>query len=185
MSSLQAFNDMYSDNYTKFVRFAYNYVRDMVTAEDFVAEAFMAYWNNRDALAEDTNPKAYMLTIIKNKCLNHLRNVELRENILKKISEQAKWEIDMRISTLEACNPNEIFSAELQTLVDEALATMPDKTLHAFILSRYQDKTYKEIAEIMNISSKGVEFHITKALGILRKHLKDYMVLYLLFLSLF
>lgn len=184
VSILQLFNDLYAKNYPKFVRFAYNYVRDMSIAEDFTTEAFMAYWSNRDTLAQDINPRAYILTAIKNKSLNHLRNVELRENILKKISEQAKWEIDMRISTLEACDPNEMFSTELQKLVDEALAKMPAKTMEIFILSRYQDKTHKEIAEIMGMSTKGVEFHISKALKILRKELKDYLGSFLLLLFL-
>ncbi len=172
----KSFNDFYISNYSKFVRFAYSYTRDMPVSEDFVTESFMSCWVNRDSLGEDFNLKAYILTSIKNKCLNHLRNIQLQENILKKISEHSDWERSMRINTLEACDPNEIYSEELQTLLDKALDTMPEKTLAVFMASRYQDKTYKQIAEEMSLSTKGVEFHIAKALKILRKYLKDYLV---------
>ena len=179
---IKVFNDFYTNNYSKFVRFAYSYIKDMPVSEDFVTESFMACWMNRDSFDENFNFKAYILTSIKNKCLNHLRNIQLQRNILKKISDHSQWEINMRINTLEACNPDEMFSSELQILLDKALAAMPEKTLAAFISSRYQDKTYKQIAEEMNISTKGVEFHIAKALKILRSHLKDYITSILIFI---
>jgi RNA polymerase sigma-70 factor (ECF subfamily) len=172
----KSINDFYINNYSKFVRFAYSYIRDMPVSEDFVTESFMSCWVNKDSLGEDFNLKAYILTSIKNKCLNHLRNIQLQENILKRISEHSAWERSMRINTLEACDPNEIYSEELQTLLDKALDTMPEKTLAVFMASRYQDKTYKQIADEMSLSTKGVEFHIAKALKILRQHLKDYLI---------
>lgn len=178
-SVLQTFNDLYARNYSKFVRFAYTYVRDETVAEDFVTEAFMTYWDNKDGLKNHTNIRAYILTIVKNKCLNYLRNTKFQASILKKMTELAEWEINLRINTLKACDPNEIFSSEVQELVDKALAGMSKKTLEVFMLSRYQNKTNKEIAEIMNISVKGVEFHMTKALNILRKELKDYLSIFL------
>lgn len=177
------FNEFYINNYSKFVRFAYSYIKDLPVSEDFVTESFISCWVNRDSLGENFNIKAYILTSIKNKCLNHLRKIQYQESVLKTISEHSMWERSMRINTLDACNPDEIYSEELQTLLDKALTNMPEKTLAVFIASRYQDKTYKEIAEEMNISSKGVEFHITKALKILRKYLKDYLVSYLIFIS--
>jgi len=177
------FNEFYIHNYSKFVRFAYSYIKDMPVSEDFVTESFVSCWVNRGSLGENLNIKAYILTSIKNKCLNHLRKTQYQENILKSISDHSLWERSMRINTLEACNPEEVYSDELQSLLDKALSNMPEKTLAVFIASRYQEKTYREIAEEMKISTKGVEFHITKALKILRKYLKDYLVSFIIFIS--
>lgn len=181
----KSFNDFYINNYSKFVRFAYSYTKDMPVSEDFVTESFMSCWINKDSLGDNLNIRAYILTSVKNKCLNHLRNTQYQENVLKQMSEYSIWERNMRINTLEACDPDEMYSEELQELLDKALSMMPEKTLAVFMASRFQDKTYKQIAEEMELSTKGVEFHITKALKILRKYLKDYLISFLIIISAF
>lgn len=51
-------------------------------------------------------------------------------------------------------------------------------------MHRFQNKTYQEIAEELNISSKTVDYRIQQALKQLRKELKDYLPLLLFFLPL-
>lgn len=85
----------------------------------------------------------------------------------------------MRISSLEACNPQSLFSEEIQQLFDKALETLPEKTRRIFMMSRSDEKSYKEIAEAMNLSTKSIEFHMSKALSVLRIALKDYLPLLL------
>ena len=87
------------------------------------------------------------------------------------------WELNLRIATLEACNPEKLFSDELQSLVDKALETLPEQTRDIFVRSRYNNQSHKEIAAALDISTKTVEFHITKALKVLRVALKDYFPL--------
>ena len=53
---------------------------------------------------------------------------------------------------------------------------MPNQSRQIFIMIRYQNTPNKKIAEQLGISVKSVEFHITKALKILRTELKDYLV---------
>ena len=65
--------------------------------------------------------------------------------------------------------------------VPVAYADMPEKTRTIFMLSRYENKSYKEIAVLMNITPKGVDFHINKALKMLQTNLKDYFPLFLYF----
>lgn len=55
---------------------------------------------------------------------------------------------------------------------------MPEQTRRIFEMSRFENKTVKEIAEETNITAKGVEYHITKALKVLRINLKDYLPLF-------
>lgn len=182
-SELKTFNKLYTEYRTRFVRFANTYVRDGSIAEDIATEAFMVYWENRVGLNSDSNIPAYILTVVKNKCLNYLEHMKVQHRTLDNIQEHARWELNIRITTLTACNPEELFSADVQKIIDNTLNSLPPKTLEVFKLSRYQNKSNKEIAEMLNISTKGVEFHITKALGELRKGLKDYLHLFLAFFS--
>ena len=89
-------------------------------------------------------------------------------------------ELDLRIATLKDCEPDKIFSTEIQHIVNKALDKMPPQSREIFMLSRYSNLPNKKIAEQLNISLKTVEFHITKALRILRVELKDYLASILL-----
>ena len=88
---ITSFNQLYKEFQRRFVRFANTYVRDLTTAEDITIEAMMYYWENRQSLSEDSNIPAYILTIIKNKCLNYLRHQQIHEEYSDKIKDY--WEV--------------------------------------------------------------------------------------------
>lgn len=100
--------------------------------------------------------------------------MEARENILN----DELYELDFRISSLDACNPTDIFSEEINRIVNRTLDTLPLQTRNVFRMSRYENKSIKEIADTLNISVKGVDYHIGKALKALRVNLKDYLYLF-------
>lgn len=78
-----------------------------------------------------------------------------------------------------------LLSDEIQALVQKALRSMPEQTRNILLRSRYQLQSNKEIAEQLGVSVKAVEYHITRALKILRIVLKDYFPIYLIYLNSF
>ena len=117
-----SFNKLYRDFEKRFVRFADSYVRDISVAEDITIESMMYYWENRTSLETDTNVPAYILTIIKNKCLNHLRHQRICEEYSEQAQAYYEWELNTRIATLQACEPYcSLLTAEIQELVQQAL----------------------------------------------------------------
>ena len=142
----------------------------------------MQYWENRNTLKADSNVPAYILTIIKNKCINYLQHIQVREDASEHLKKHAQKELHTRISTHEACTPEELFTAEAQEIENKTIASLPEKTSRIFIMSRYENKPYKEIAETLGMTTKGVEYHISQALKKLHANLKDYIPL-LVFLS--
>ena len=176
MSDLTLFNQLFAKYKDRFIYFAYTYLRDEEAAKDIVVDSFIYYWENRESIKRGDNIPSYILKVVKNKCLNYLRAQNTREKVEKAINEHSTRVLQVQISTLEACDPQHIFSEEAQQLVREALNSMKPQTREIFIRSRDMDQTYKEIADEMNISVKVVEFHVSKALQILRLYLKDYNI---------
>ena len=176
---LALFNQFFADYQQRYIRFAVSYIREVTIAEDIVIDSMMYYWENRAKLPPDANIPAYVLTIVKNKCLNYLKHVQVQQDAFAEMTEQAQWELNTRISTLEACEPDELFNHEVQNIVGAVLSKLPKNTRKVFTLSRYENKSHKEIAAELNISTKGVEFHITKVNRLLRQAFKDYLLYFL------
>lgn len=172
---LQTFNYLFTNYKGRFVHFARTYVDDGMMAEDIATESLIYYWENRKKLDDHTNILAYVLTVVKHKCLDHLRQLHLREDYVEYMQENEARRLNLRIATLKACDPEKIFSDELQALVDKTLDSLPAQTRDIFIRSRSHNQSHKEIAEELGVSVKTVEFHITKALKVLRVTLKDYL----------
>lgn len=169
------FNRLFTTYRGRFIHFANSYVRDFAIAEDFVIDSFMYYWENRATVSSEANIPAYILTIVKHRCLNHLQHLQVRSDVSEKMRAHAQWEFDLRISTLEACDPNELFESEAKDIIDRTLASLSDQTRQAFLLNREYNLSYQEIAQRLGITARGVEYHISKALKLLRISLKDYL----------
>lgn len=166
-----------------FTMFANSYIRDIVVAEDIYVEAMMQYWEKRHTLPADTNIPAYILTTVRNKALNHLRHLDVKTEVEEHLFNHNTRELNFRITSLESCDPTELFTEEMEKIIHQTLAELPEQTRLIFFKSRYESKTNREVAEELNVSIKTVEFHITKALKVFRVKLKDYLPLLLTFLQ--
>lgn len=176
-----AFNELYLNYRQRFIRFSQNYVLDETIAEDLVMDAFVYTWEHRIEMDVNENIPAYLLTVIKHKCLNYLRKERLRVERNTILSEMALWELDFKITTLSACDPYELYTAEIQEIVNRTIEKLPLKTRQIFIMSRYDNLSYPEIAMKMDMTQKAIEYHMSKALKEFRVALKDYLPI-LLFL---
>jgi len=180
---LKAFNDIYNTYYRKCFLFAKSYVHNIEVADDFASEAMVKLWENFGNADDIINIQAFLLTIVKNLSLNYLRREQLKIQAHETILNNSQKEIEFRISTLESCDPDVLFSAEVRTIFEKTLASLPEKTRKIFVMSRVEDKSNKEIAQIVGITVKGVDYHVARALKELRITLKDYLpaLLFLLY----
>ena len=182
LPQIQLFNQLYTEYKSRFIRFAISYIQDEEVAKDIVADAFMYYWEHKEELAENSNIPTYIFTIIKNKALNYLQHQKIKQHAGEIIQGKIQYELDMRIFTLDACSPTELFSEEIRELTQTALKKLPEHTRQIFIESRMKNKSHKEIAKNLSISTKTIEFHISKVNKVLRVYLRDYLYFMLLFL---
>ena len=155
----------------RFEAIACRYVRSAAVAEDLVSDSFMSFWENRGRIPADANLQAYILIIVRNKCLEQ-EVYELRRRVLA---------ADIR--SLQAFNPEEIFSAEVAAIVRQSLDRLPELTREVFVARRFEELSYKEIAEKYGITVRRVEFELEKAVKQLRVALKDYLPVLLMLLS--
>ena len=177
----KAFDELFRVFYSRLFGFAKSYLKDESVAENIVQDAFMLLWERCETLRPDSNVHAWLLTVVKNSTINHINRLNRQIKAETFYSEQIVRELNLRIASLEACNPEYMFSDEVTEIIQKALDQLPEKCREVITMSRFEDMSNKDIAEKLGITVKGVEYHITNALKKLRKELKDYMLFLLFF----
>ena len=174
------FNSLYTKYYRKAFLFTKSYVHDEAVAEDIVSESFIKLWEKLKQ--EEIDYSDYLLlSILKNKALNYLKHEAIKAETIHSLTDINQRELEIRISTLQACVPEDIFSKDVEEIITKTLKILPSQTRRIFVLSRFQHKGNKEIAQILNLSEKSIEYHISKTLKALRINLKDYLPLFYFF----
>jgi len=172
----QSFSEIYKQYYKRSFLFVKSYIRDDMAAEDIVSDTIINLWQTIKKEQVEF-PVALLVTMLKNNSLNYLKHQDVKQSALDSISSKMMRDLSYRIATLEACDPQEMFSTEIAEIIENTLVSLPEQTRRVFEMSRYENKSVKEIAEELNISPKAVEYHITKSLKALRVALKEYLPL--------
>lgn len=175
--STDSFNKIYQSYYKRSYLFAKSYVHDDLAAEDIASEALIKLWEKLKE-GEIVYIEPLLLTILKNKALDYLKHLEVERQAFEKMADWERQELGIRMTSLSSCNPDEVFSGEINRIVSETLQNLSEQTRTIFTMSRYENRSNKEIALQMDISVKAVEYHISKALKVLRISLKDYLPLF-------
>jgi RNA polymerase sigma-70 factor (ECF subfamily) len=146
-------------------------------ARDIVQDVFAKLWSDQNITIK-LSLNSFLFTMVRNSCLQQLekqkvRNKYLESTKLKLQEEELQFYMHEKTSLIEQ---------ELENKLNEVLDTLPDRCKQIFMMSRFENKKNKEIAEELDISVKAVEKQITRALATIRSEMKDYLPL-LLFLS--
>lgn len=140
--------------------FAASIVKNHSDADELVNDVFVSIWEKRDHLILDDSLKNYLFTAVKNRCLNHIKKARLPFSDMPD---------DFNPPSPAHAADRLLEAKETQAYVTALIEQLPSKCKQVFLLSRMFDLSYKEIAEIMDISSKTVENQI----GIALKFLKE------------
>jgi RNA polymerase sigma-70 factor (ECF subfamily) len=171
---IKDFNSIYTANYRRAFMLVKRYVQDNSVAEDIVSDVMIKLWQTMKT-SEIDSEEALLYTMLRNSSLNYLKHQQIEMEALENVSDHLQWELQFRISTMEDASCDLATLNEINNLVQVTLSQLPELTRRIFKMSRYDNKTNKEIAELLNLSQKAVEYHITKSLHELRAGLKDYL----------
>ena len=176
--SASAFEAMYRYYYEQLCQFAFRFVNNHAAAEDLVHNVFYNIWKNRT----DWDPKgplvSYMFRSVKNQALKYLahRKVQNRDE-LKDLS---------ILPDQHRMNPEEKYRGEeFEEAVRKAVEQLPERRKIIWLMHREDKLTYREIAEILDLSVKTVETQMSRSLKFLRSQLSDFLPLVAALLTIF
>lgn len=169
----KAFEEVYTDFFGVLYHLCLQYLHDEKVSEEIVQDTFLKLWEIRETINDQGNIRNFLYTITKNNCLNYLRNQKIS---MKHLENMKYLEMQFNYEALEKLG-NYLQFEELRNKIEEAISKLPAEVIETFKLSRFEDLTYREIADKQGISIKTVEARISKGLRILRVELKDYLPL--------
>jgi RNA polymerase sigma-70 factor, ECF subfamily len=161
-----AFKLVFDTSYESLCQYACTILKDMDEAEDVVQSVFIKIWENREDLDIKHTIRSYLFKAVYHRCINQLEHRAI------KLKYQ---DHGLRDASTHIQHP-EVFPNELEDHIRKAISALPPQCKAVFLLSRYEELRYAEIARKMNISVNTVENQISKALKILRSELRDIFV---------
>jgi RNA polymerase sigma-70 factor (ECF subfamily) len=159
------FQELFKGLFKPLCGFAMKFTGDLDTSKNLVHEVFIQLWEKFDSLPPDSNYKSYCYTAVRNRCLNYIRDKK-KFVAIENVRDEKVTELNTSLET-----------SELGEKIEAAISSLPEKCRMIFELNRVEGLKYAEIAEKLNISIKTVEAQMSKALGIMKEHLREFLCL--------
>lgn len=142
-------------------------------AEEIVQDVMLWLWENREIQTFNTSFSQYLYKAVYHKSINRLTRQQ----------SQVRAETRYYEYMLEMFQDFDFYqSEELKEHIGRAIHALPPSYREAFVMHRFENRSYKEIAEILQVSTQTVNYRIQQALKQLRISLKEYLPLLLLLL---
>ena len=162
----KAFTVIYERYWKKMLLVAWNHSKDTTHAKDIVHEVFTGLWERRKSV-DIHNLSAFLATAVKFSVFKYYQREQQRADLARK-----NYHFN-ELSNGEA----RLDALFLQQFINGIVEQMPEKCRLVFRYSREMGLKNREIADKINITEKGVEANLTRALKILRDELKNYKIL--------
>jgi len=170
----EAFRIIFNDNQKKVINACYRLVNDIDTAEDLTQEVFIKVYSSISQFRGESQLSTWIYRIAITKSLDHLRAQKRKKRmaILKYLSGDEEHQID--IEAPKDQQPDALIDNSERVKALDAMNKLPENQRVAFSLSKYDELSSKEIAEVLSTSVSAVESLIHRAKKNLEKRLFNY-----------
>jgi len=155
-----AFEKIYKLYFARVFHFAKIIVKNEDLASDVVQEVFVKVWNNRRLIDVRRSFEALLFSMTKNRAIGVLQEASRHKHILEKIVKSA---------TLADRTSQPELLAISHDFYEHAAHTLSGRERTVFELCKIEGYSHEEVAKRLHITKAGVNFHINKALNMLKK----------------
>lgn len=163
---VKSFEQIFRQHWEPLYKSAKIKLRSHEEAQEVIQNVFSTLWEKRESHAI-INLTHYLHAAVRNRILNIIRD---------KLPREKYWNYYKAfIPQHEDVTEDIVVFEDLNNAVEVAVSHLPEKSRQVFRLSRIEGMSNAEIAGLLKVSEKAIEYHLTKSLRALRVHLKDYM----------
>jgi RNA polymerase sigma-70 factor (ECF subfamily) len=149
-------------------------VKNRVEAEDLTQETFIKAFNSLATFNSDYAFSTWLYKIAVNNCIDHFRKKRLKTYPIDTPIQVKDGQVQRDFADPHMVGPEKkLISKERNSLIEDAIAELPEKYRQAIILRHSKDRSYEEIAEALDIPLGTVKVRIFRAREMLKKALRD------------
>ncbi|MCD8081847.1 MAG: RNA polymerase sigma-70 factor [Bacteroides sp.] len=160
-----AFDRLFRKYYPVLCTYGHRFV-SLQEAEEIVQDLMLWLWENREVFVIESSLSQYLFRAVYHRSLNQL------------IQQQVKLKADTRFyeQMQKLAHETDLYHIREMTLkIEQAISNLPPTYREAFEMHRFRNMSYKEIATVLEISPKTVDYRIQQALKQLRSDLREYL----------
>lgn len=171
---VEAFQSLYEAYSRKILNYLYRMTRSRSEAEDLAQDTFILAYRNIKALKDPRKFQSWLFRIAQNNVYQKYRGKKPR---LESIDQEESTELSdvQRLATPRNSPEQNVMSGELEDMIEDAIAALPEKYRTVFVLSAVQKLSYQEISEIVDRSLASVKSDIHRARVEVRDKIKSYL----------
>ncbi len=167
-----AFKHLFDTYYPAIFSFFRKRGLEYTLAEDLAQDVFINVWKRREYLDPKQSTRGYLYAAAYNKMKMHFRSKSVRDAHMQSLADAPEAHVVPAHDEFD-----------MSEHINQAIAALPEYQKVVFVMHRYDGLTYKEIAQVLDLSTKTIESRMSKALRALRGALKHLLIWLLLILS--
>lgn len=148
-------------------------IKDREQVEDLVQETFVKAFDNLNTYSTNYAFSTWLYRIATNHTIDYLRKKKLETLSIDKPRKTKDGEMEMQLEDETASTDRNIIRKQRQKIVQNAIDNLPGKYRKVIEMRHMEEKSYKEIADVLDLPLGTVKAHIFRARELLYKALKD------------
>jgi len=141
--------------------------------EDIAQQVFVRVWKSAGRYVPRAKFTTWLLKITRNLVFNEMRRAKRHPRVPVQIEPEAE---EMPLKDEATATPDAtLLQAELQSAIETAITLLPETQRMALVLRRYEELSYEEISDVLDLSVPAVKSLLFRARTELRERLRDYL----------
>lgn len=168
----KAFELIFKLYHAPLCNYAKIYVKHPDIANEIVQDTFIRIWESKSGLDAEQSLKSYLYRSVHNNCINFIRKKQLNKKLTEEYMSEVLQRIEMLDRDFNESRFDQLITDELELTIQKSIDKLPEQCREIFLLSRYSDLTYQQIAKKLSISVNTVKTQISRSLQKIRENLK-------------
>jgi RNA polymerase sigma-70 factor, ECF subfamily len=161
--SEKAFGEIYKRYKGPLSKYCFMLTKNMERTSDIVQQVFISVWTNRSGIDPELPFASYLFTMAKNRIRNYFRDLANSQKLSDEWVKASQWN--------ENTTEDIVAYNEFEAHVKLAVESLPERKREVFIMSKFQGKSYDEIANVVGLSRHTIKNQLVESTRLVRQYL--------------